>query len=290
MKSMKQLKLPFRWIVILWSLIWIGVAFCACTTMGVRSDRVVMPGETVQVDYTCRMADNAVISTNQPGQLDADEVLSNIYQPPKNSASWLVTAVDPGRPCPPCEEKKQKKTGLHDHLRLSLAEQIVHTIYGRLQTVRLTAEVPERMMDPEARYLSVTRVRRRPKVESFAIRMIEHAIGHRPQLGESFVMEEGFTGLISALDRGVATLQVTAQPGTVVHTPMGPGTIYDRGDRYEVEIDAQEGQLVRFDDMVGVIEKVAERAIHIDIGHPFGGEELICTIRTEPDDAHAKAN
>ena len=73
-----------------------------------------------------------------------------------------------------------------------------------------------------------------------------------------------------------------AQPGSVVDTPFGKGTIKENEKNYEIVIDASVGHLVRSQGLVGRVSEVQDRTIVIDYGNPFGGETLSCDVKVEP--------
>jgi preprotein translocase subunit YajC len=116
------------------------------------------------------------------------------------------------------------------------------------------------------------------------VKVTKH-LGHDPSIGEKAFTFEGVDGIIKSIKDEKAVIRLDVKEGSTVHTPFGEGTLRDRGDTYDVEIEAKIGHIVRSSSIVGRIVAVDPDSFTLDYGHTFGGEELTCDVKVEPGDA-----
>ena len=253
------------------------IAACAAH----RPAKLVQAGDIVQVSYTCRTSDNAIaVTTDQKIAEDRQLLKSPIFLSPSAYGPVELTA---GRPeeCETCKKKRPKIKGFSEELNRQLAEAVTGWAYGERKTIHLTAEVPEGLTQ-DARYVGLAKIRRRPKIKQISRKLFIRSVGKTPEPGMDVPPEEGFTARVVAIEGDQVTIRVTAEPGTQVKTPFGMGTIFDRGSLYEIDIDVNEGDLIRSGDMVGKVVKIKGRMFYVDFGQPFGGEELFCDVKVKP--------
>jgi len=251
----------------------------ACTAH--RPVKLVQDGDIIRVSYTCRTKDNAIAATtNQKIAEDSQSLKSSIFLSPSIYGPVELTAGHPEE-CEACKKKRPKIKGFQKELNEQLAETVMGWGYGEKETIRLTALAPENLSS-DARYAGLAKIRRRPKINQLSRRLFIKYVGKTPEPGMEFPYEEGFTAKVVSIDGEQVTIRLTAESGTHVKTPFGMGTISDRGNLYEIDIEIKKGDLIRSGDMVGRVVKIEDRMFYLDFGLPFGGEELVCDVRVEP--------
>ena len=245
-----------------------------------RPVKLVQAGDMIRVNYTCRTKDNAIAATTNKKIAEDTKVLkSPIFLSPFVSGPLELTAGYPEE-CETCKKKSPKIKGFQKELNQQLAEAVMGWGYGEKETIRLTAQAPENLTSA-ARYVGLAKIRRRPKIKQISRKLFIKSVGKTPEPGMEMPSEEGFTDRVVSVDGEQVTIRLTAEPGTNVKTPFGMGTIFDRGNLYEIDIDVKKGDLIRSGDMVGRVVRIEERMFYIDFGQPFGGEELVCDVKVE---------
>ena len=245
-----------------------------------RPVRLVKAGDIIRVTYTCRAGNNAIIATTDhkiakdPQRLGIPIFLSSSLSGPVE-----LTAGYPEE-CESCKKNKSQIKGFQKELDQQLAEIVMGWAYGRGKNIRLTAQAPENL-SPDTRYVGLAKIRRRTKTKQISRKLFTRLSGKTPKSGMEFPYEEGFTARVVSIDGEQVTIRLAAEPGTEVKTPFGTGTIYDRGNLYEVDIDVKKGDLIRSGDILGRAVKIEDRMFYIDFGLPFGGEELVCDVKVE---------
>ncbi len=237
-----------------------------------QQDRV-NKGDRVQVQYACRSTSGELVATSDAGRAkDASAANSPLFFA-EGGGGPISLVAGPGENPEPGQALNLRRALLD-----GLAEAIVGVPVGEKRTVNLTAEVSPGLPDGE-RFLEMARVRRREKEKTMSTRLYgKFRDEGEPEVGQQVVLEPGFTGTVTSMSGDQVTLRVETEPGIEVDTLLGKGTIHDRGDHYEIEIDARKGSLVRMGNLVGKISSVDEALITVDFGHPFGGEVLVCDV------------
>jgi FKBP-type peptidyl-prolyl cis-trans isomerase 2 len=106
--------------------------------------------------------------------------------------------------------------------------------------------------------------------------------GKEAAVGQEVSLDPAIPGKVASVSENEVLIRYFVQPGSVVDTPFGKGTIRENEKNYEIVIDAAAGNLVRTGGLVGRISEVRNDSIVLDYGHPFGGETLACDVRVEP--------
>jgi FKBP-type peptidyl-prolyl cis-trans isomerase 2 len=234
----------------------------------------VSTGERVAVDYVCRLSDGSLAATNMK---DAEQgaAASVLYARPRSHEPLVLAAG-----VVPEGETKALDAGFEDAVRARLTAAVVGMEPGRENRTVLTAEVLPHRTGAE-RFLDVARVRRRAVEMTVSAGEFEARKGKKPESGDTFTIDPTFPGTVAEVNGDKVTIRFRPLSEPTVPTPYGPGTVKQAGDRYEVEIDAAVGRLVRTGPLVGRISRVTDTTLTIDYGHPFGGEELSCRVRVE---------
>ena len=85
-------------------------------------------------------------------------------------------------------------------------------------------------------------------------------------------------GRVESVTDKEVIVRFSGENGKQVLTPLGKGTIKELPDRFEIVIDAKQGDLIRSGELIGRVLITDDRDITIDFGHPFGGESLKCDL------------
>ena len=131
-------------------------------------------------------------------------------------------------------------------------------------------------------FLQLTRVRTYPKELRMTSGEFKTRAGKEPVVGEAFASNPEVTGKVASVSENEVVIWFSAQPGSVVDTPLGKGTVRENEKNYEVVIDTPVGKLIRMQGLVGRISEVQDHMFTMDFGHPFGGETLTCDVKVEP--------
>lgn len=252
----------------------LAVALTGCRKSG--KEPVVRAGDEVRVHYTCRLKGGELVATTHEAAARNDAI--------KKSALFVAEPrYEPARlTAGPQQGPEHGRTQNLGHaLSSGLSAAVVAMRVGDKRTVEVTAEVPPGLVWGE-RYLQMARVRERSKEKTMSAGLYARFQREKaPEVGQQVGLEPGFVGTVTSVSGDEVTLGVSAEPGAVIDTIFGKGTIRDRGDRYEVEIDARQGALIRLGKLVGRIVEVNDELITTDFGHPFGGESLVCDVQVE---------
>ncbi|MEW5802593.1 MAG: thioredoxin family protein [bacterium] len=247
-----------------------------CT--GIHKQSLVKNGDQIRLDYTCRFPDGTVVATTSKNIAEDDASY------PKSSAFarqnvYNYLSLKAGEQIP--ISKDNFLTGIDDVIKAKLSQFIVGSEVEKEYSFELDANVPANLK-PEDRFLSMTRVRRRPKeLKMSKASYIESHRGMEPTVGQEVKIPDPlFSAKITSIGEESITAGLFAEPNSIVPVPpFRKGIIRDKGDHYDIEIDARAGDLVRAGSFVGKISNVNDQAILVDFGHPFGGEKLTCQVK-----------
>jgi FKBP-type peptidyl-prolyl cis-trans isomerase 2 len=241
-----------------------------------ESAPAVEAGDEVRVHYTCRLKGGELAATTRREAAgDASVKKSPLFSPETAYEPLLLTA-GPGE-APEYGRTQNLKRALSN----GLSEAVVGMRVGEERRLQLEAEVPPGLAGGE-RFLEMARVRKRDKEKTMSAGLYaKFQKDKAPEVGQQIALAPGFTGTVTSVSGDQVALRVSAEPGTEIDTLFGKGTIFDRGDHYEIEIDARKGSLIRMGNLVGRITEVDEELITTDFGHPFGGEVLVCDVKLE---------
>ena len=94
-------------------------------------------------------------------------------------------------------------------------------------------------------FLQLARVRVRPKEMRMTSGEFKARTGKEPEVGEEFTSDPEIPGKVASVSENEVLIRFFAQPGSVVDTPFGKGTIRENEKNYEIVIDTPVGKLVR---------------------------------------------
>ena len=255
--------------------IWLAVTGCAHTTSG-PEDRV-LPGETVAVDYTCRLPDNTILATTLPAvDRDNNQPKAGAYLPIEKRGPATVTAGAPGS----AEEARmaaRQPILLETAIGRGLSPLLAGLAKGRTHHLTLTADIVPGI-PPGSRFLKMARVRLRPKQRRYPLKAYIAYTGLQPHVGDTTDYDQVFTETVLAVTETEVVSQLAVKAGATYDTPFGSGTVEDRGDRYAIVLRTDVGDLVGTGGIIGRIISVNDRHFTVDFGHPLGGRTLSCEV------------
>lgn len=231
------------------------------------------PGDQVGIHFTCNLPDGGVAASTRPSGLGS-RTLSPLYKKRNNDEPLLMTAgsaaIDPVDPL---------GRGFEQEVILRLQELLVGARQGDRMTVGIAAEPVAGPL--EERQLKISRIRKRPKQLKLSPAEYQRRTGKAPAPGDAYLLEPLLAGKVAQVTAEEVLLTFSASPDSGVSLGFGPGTVREREEHFEIEIQAVPGTLVRSGGMVGRIKEVDSEFIHVDYSHPFGGELLSCEVTVE---------
>jgi FKBP-type peptidyl-prolyl cis-trans isomerase 2 len=238
--------------------------------------RIVQQGDVAEIHFLCKLKTGEVVAAT-----DKEAILqSTLPKSPvlrlrqKNDA--LPVAASSSLP----ERPGGREWAFEDEIINRLAGAVIGMKEGEKRAVNLTAE--ELVERPEEAYvIRVARSREREKEMRISVCDFQARTGRLPEVGQSFIFDPAIPGNVEAVTQEEVVIRFSAQQGSVVMTPFGPGHIRETGNTYEIVVDARTGALVRSGHLIGRIVEAHDENILIDYRHPFGGETLSCDLKVE---------
>jgi FKBP-type peptidyl-prolyl cis-trans isomerase 2 len=234
----------------------------------------IKPGDKVGIQFTCRFPSGEIAaSTSTAVAADSSLRKSRVFMPRSKDDPLEVTAGQ-------SVGAKAFPVPFLDEIASRISMSIPGMKLGETRTIEIRSELPADVPEKE-RFLQMARIRQRPK----EIRMTRDEYKSRtrkdPEVGAEYVLDPAIPGKVASVSENEVLIRFSAQPGSVVETPFGKGTIRENGNQLEIVIDAVKGTPVLTGPIVGRISDVQEKMFTIDYGHPFAGEPLTCEVKTE---------
>jgi FKBP-type peptidyl-prolyl cis-trans isomerase 2 len=245
----------------------LAAALAGCTSGGARS---VANGDRVGMQFTCRLPNGELAVSTDPDTVKGAPV-SRIYM--KRTISDPLEVVVGG-------EKKNQPTPTRIAFETDVAERLAIALVGAKDGATLTTELSaDRIagLPENERFLKMAKVRKRPKEQRMTREAYKARTGLDPAVDQSFVNDPALPGKVVEVNGDEVLIRFT-QALQEIELPFGRGIIRERTDRFEIDIQAIPGTLVRTGGMVGRVATVDNEMITIDYGHPFGGEKLNCDV------------
>jgi len=251
---------------------------------GVPPERV-QAGDTVQVDYACRLLEDGRLAAATREEEARDHTVSKAplflerkeHGPATILAGPRETQTDTGT-----ESGIEPPDGLEvfeSAVEARIGEAVVGMRPGEERRIELRAEVPQGIPEPD-RFLDMARVRKRPRQVPMTRALFQKIRPEGdPEVGQEIGFEPGFRARVLSVSGDEVVVELLAGSGDRVDTPFGPGTVEAMEDRFEISIDVKPGDLVRAGPLAGRVVHVADEMFRLDFGHPFGGEALSCDVR-----------
>jgi len=240
-------------------------------TNSVFGDELIRSGDSVQLNYVCRLKTGEVADTTlAESKLASEDKKSSIFQPLQNDAPLSLTAGDDPRPT---------TVGKHHDFADVIAEQLARGVVGMRADDHKTVEVMAQ--EAESRQngaFSLAKVRRRPKELRLLPAEYKNRTGKEAAIGQEFTIDPAFPGKVVTVSPDEVLISFAAPADKTLQTPFGPATIRETDKLYLVDIDARIGALVRSGPMVGKIVKVDDKMFTVDYGNPLAGQDLYCEV------------
>ncbi len=246
-----------------------GAAGCAATP----PPRVVEPGDRVGIHFTCRRPNGEIAASTYKDINDSLLPKSTVFTK-RNRGDAVVIEAGSEKHNPSSAERKS----FEDEILNRLSGMVVGMKQGESATLNVVAE---RIAGPTPeKFTKIARIRKRPKEMKMSLEEYKGRTGKEPAVGQPFTIDPAVPGKVIEVSNKTVVIRFSP-PATEVYLPFGKGIIKEKEDRYEIDIQAVKGTLVRTGGMVGRIVDVDADSITIDYGHPFGGEALKCDVKVE---------
>lgn len=123
---------------------------------------------------------------------------------------------------------------------------------------------------------------KRKKVHAKEIRylrtLFSQMTGSELEVGAIVRGDRGITGSVVEITGDEVRVTFEPEKKENIDETFGPVIVTDTGNGYQVEIDVEEGKLVRVGPAVGRIAQVDENYFTVDYSHPYGGKTLECDV------------
>ena len=251
------------------SLAFMTLALAGCAS--VESARVIKPGDTVGVHFTCRLPNGAVAISSEK-DVAADHLLPKapFFLPRVTDGTLEVVAGE-------SKEATGKKfvVGFEDDVLRGIAAWLPGMHAGEARTLDIASSASDN------KELRLARVHHAPKEKQTSIEEFKKHTHKDPVKGQSVQFGEGLPGIVKDIKDDNVTISFSAPDGAKVYTRLGPGKVRDAGKEYEIVIDVRQGDLMRMGPLVGRVKYVDERNFDLDFSKTFGGENLRCDVNVE---------
>ena len=260
-----------------WILIFVCSAFlfsCATTDQPtVMTDpNEKSPGRGLQ--YTCRVGNGDIIVTT-------DNAVAKSAEHKKSSAFIEKTTYKPVDITDYDPEHNHAREGelryLEDVLIDKLVQETMDWKFGTARSLSVDAEAQVDLPSNE-RMIQMIRTKTNPKTILYDKGVFSRVTGSNPAVGEAVRLHHGVIGEVVSIEGNAVRVVFAPKSDHPMDGPFGPVVVKDKGDHFQIEIDAEKGTLVNVGPAVGQISEVNERNFRIDYTHPFGGETLQCDV------------
>lgn len=241
--------------------------------------------ERRSLHYTCRLKSGEVIATTEREIADDTSVSKAKVFHRETEGEPVIIEAGESRKDAPAEGEKSLKT-FQPVLVEKLYEVAEGLGMGEEMKVAVEAEAQSDVPNEE-RNMQLSRVRTIPKEMRYGRDAFPHMTTSEARVGAPVKIHRAMEGRVVSVDEKEVVVAFTPLLDKRLEGPFGAYIINDRGDHYEVEIDAKVGRLVRVGPLMGRISEAGATIFNIDYSHPFGGETLYCdvAVRPAPDEA-----
>ncbi len=241
---------------------------------------VAQPGDSVLVDFTCRLADGGLVETT----------LANIAGDEHTKKSPLFELRDTYRPIrfkiPETPGNKNAKpfAPLEHKIGVALANRVNDLAFDQTTSLTLQNEQIAEMSAAE-RYVDMTMEFTMPRSKVIPVKEFEQQYGLAPVIGTAIAKDSDFPGVIREISADSVTLYFSARIGAKIPLRWGGTALVQRMDEenFDAKMDVQIGQLFpRVGGVPGRITAIDAEKFTIDFGQSFAGENLNCAVTARP--------
>lgn len=246
-------------------LLTVGLSGCAAD-----SHRIAAVGDSVGIQFTCRLPNGEMAVSTDP-DAGKREPVSRIYLKRQISDPLAVEAGS---------QKKQRPALPRLAFESDVAERLAATLVGAKEGATFSTElVADRIagLPENEQFVTMAKVRKRAKEMRLTPEIYKTRTGTDPAVDQPFVTDSALPGKVIKISGDEVLIRFTPVKEEI-DLPFGKGIIREKADRFEIDIQAVPGSLVRTAGLIGRITSVDNEMITIDYGHPFGGEKLRCDV------------
>lgn len=247
------------------------------------ANTVIRQGDPVQVHYVCRLKNGEIAAaTLDESKLGAVAVRADVFQPVQKDAPLSLQAG--------IKPKVQNESGAHDfadEIATQISSALVGLPFDESQSIKISAgRAPYR---PQAT-ITLPRVRRRPMELRLLPEEYVNRIGKAAEVGAVFTLDPNFPGTVVAVTGDEILIRFAAPPDKKLETPFGPATVREDGNQYLIDIELQQGDVVRSGPMLGRVVAADARSFTVDYGNPLAGQDLVCEVSILPSTDYQSVN
>jgi FKBP-type peptidyl-prolyl cis-trans isomerase 2 len=250
----------------------VGLPLAACTSTPV----IVQSGDKAEINFTCRLSNGELAATTRPDASVSGEVKSPLYLARGGADETVAVTAGPQAPA----AAKQDRQPFEQEIIARLAPGIPGLKVGEQVQRSIEAERYP-VASPTDKKVKMATTRKRQKEMRLSIEEYTGKKGMKPEVGQKFVLDKLVPGQVTEVTDTEVVIRFAPVEGAELKTPFGPVTVRELADRYELDIAAQVGTLVRTGPMAGRVIAVDKDSLTIDYGHPFAGEKLDCQVKVE---------
>jgi FKBP-type peptidyl-prolyl cis-trans isomerase 2 len=242
--------------------------------------KLIAAGDTVLLDYTCRLDDDALLATtSKEAAYEENARLSHAFIPLQHYGPTPVAIGADRKPT-----AKPTIIPLVKEIAYLLSQRLEGLAYKTPHHMVITAETIPNLTDMD-RFIQFSRTMRRTKQQKIPKAQFIANTGKEPVLGDVVAVDRAIQWKVAKIQEDKVEIHYLAEDGLRVNMPYGEAVIRDRGDRYDLEIDAQVGNLVRVGSFIGRISEMDGRLFTVDFDNPFGKHNLACEVSARPLDS-----
>lgn len=253
-----------------WKILFVS-ASCLVSFGCLAQKPAIQAGERVEVGFTCRLPGGEVAATTRDDASLSGQAKAPVYLPRSGPETVTVTAG-----ALPASGQARERLPFEQEVVRRLA-QVVPGLPEK-EVARLELSAQRYGSEGGDRIVRLAKVRKRQKEMRLSREEFAGRTGKQPEAGAPFVLDPMVPGKVAEVTDSEVVIRFFVAEGKALASPFGPVAVRELDDRYELEIGAERGALIRAGAMVGRIAAVDPETITVDFGHPFGGETLRCEV------------
>ena len=261
----------------------------------IRPQSQITAGDEVSMQYACFLENQELAATTlEKVAGDPGIKKSSIFVEPASFGPIMLKAggeeeAEIDDDCEECKKKKKELQQFEKVIEAQLSKAVVGWQPGKTKKIKLSA--PERTdVARTERFIQLAKVLKAPKELRVQREQYIGQNHEQPAVGQKVDYYPPLKGEVISIGEKEVVIRFSLSPDTAIDSPFGKKRAYDRGDFFEIVIDARVGALVRTGPLVGRIAEVGEKMFTLDYGQPFGGKILSCEVEAELPPASAKAS
>lgn len=237
----------------------------ACADEQAQAVRKVQKGDTAVVNFSCAFSNGELAASSFPAE-DASQKKSSIF-----------AFRDSPLELPAGSKFKAGGEGFDVGIANEISLVLVGLEVGKPTRMVIKSSTPDQMPEVD-RFAPMARVWKRKKVLALPKEKYEANTHRAAVVGDNVRLDKDVPGVVESVTDKEVTLKAAISEGDRITTSFGTGTVHDKGDIFEIDLDAKLGGLVRVAHLVGRIVEVGADSFTIDFGYALAGEALTCDV------------